>query len=79
MKSTPYFQNKVLKERPYLREEWIKLALSNPIEIEMQPNGRLRHWVYVEEYGKYLRVVTLQDGETVHNAFFDRGYIRRLK
>ena len=23
---------------------------------------------------RYLRVVTLGDGETVHNAFFDRGF-----
>ena len=27
-----------------------------------------------EMEGKYLRVVLLQDSETVHNAFFDRGY-----
>jgi hypothetical protein len=24
--------------------------------------------------GRYLRVVTLPDGETVHNAFPDRGF-----
>jgi hypothetical protein len=23
---------------------------------------------------RYLRVILLPDGETVHNAFFDRGY-----
>jgi hypothetical protein len=23
---------------------------------------------------RYLRVVTLEDGETVHNAFFDRNF-----
>jgi hypothetical protein len=28
----------------------------------------------VEAAPRYLRVVTLADGETVHNAFFDRGY-----
>ena len=26
------------------------------------------------EAGKYLRVVTEPDGETVHNAFFDRRF-----
>jgi hypothetical protein len=26
------------------------------------------------ETGKYLRVILLEDGETVHNAFFDRSY-----
>lgn len=79
MKSTPYFQNKVLKERPYLEMEWIETALLRPIEMETQPNGRIRRWVYVKGYEKYLRVVTLDDGETVHNAFFDRGYARKIK
>ena len=51
----------------------------DPIETAKQPNGRLRHWVYIEEFRKYLRVVTLEDGETVHNAFFDRGYKRKQK
>jgi hypothetical protein len=27
-----------------------------------------------EAEGKVLRVVLLADGETVHNAFFDRGF-----
>lgn len=31
-------------------------------------------WGYIEEAGKYLRVITLEDGETFHNAFFDRRY-----
>jgi hypothetical protein len=79
MKTTPYFRDKVLKERPYLNMEWIEAALSDALELETQPNGRIRRWVYVEEYGKYLRVITLDDGETVHNAFFDRGYARRMK
>jgi hypothetical protein len=29
---------------------------------------------FIKELGKYLRVVTLADGETVHNAFPDRGF-----
>jgi hypothetical protein len=24
---------------------------------------------------RYLRVILLADGETVHNAFFDRGFV----
>jgi len=40
----------------------------------VQPNGRIRRWVFVAEAGKYLRVVTEPDGETVHNAFFDRRF-----
>ena len=29
-----------------------------------------------EDTPRILRVVTLADGETVHNAFFDRGFRR---
>lgn len=29
-----------------------------------------------EDTPRILRVVTLADGETVHNAFFDRGFVR---
>ena len=27
-----------------------------------------------ENEGRYLRVILLEDGETVHNAFFDRNF-----
>jgi hypothetical protein len=40
----------------------------------VQPDGRIRHWGYVPGLGRWLRVVTLEDGETVHNAFLDRGF-----
>jgi hypothetical protein len=41
----------------------------------VQEDGRIRRWKRIEENGgKYLRVVLLQDGVTVHNAFFDRGF-----
>jgi len=75
--TTNYFQNKVLRERPYLQEKWLEEAIAHPLEVVTQPNGRLRHWTFIEEFQKYLRVITLEDGETVHNAFFDRGYKRR--
>ena len=60
--------------RPYLRREWIEHVLKDPVRTEVQPNGRIRYWGYVPERGKYLRVVTEPDGETVHNAFFDRRF-----
>ena len=41
-------------------------------------DGRIRWWgkimVAGEARPRYLRVVTLEDGETVHNAFFDRNF-----
>jgi len=29
---------------------------------------------YIEEEGKYLRVILLDDQKTIHNAFFDRRF-----
>lgn len=42
--------------------------------IYVQGDGRIRKWKYINEAGKYLRVILLEDGETVHNAFFDRDF-----
>lgn len=74
MKTTRYFREQVLHKRTYLKLEWIEQILKNPLKKEIQPEGRIRYWGYVKELGKYLRVVTLGDGETVHNAFPDRDF-----
>jgi hypothetical protein len=74
MKKTQYFKYSVMARRPYLKEKWLENVLNNPIRIEMQTNGRMRYWGFIAEIGKYLRVVTESDGETVHNAFPDRGF-----
>ncbi|MCL5999034.1 MAG: hypothetical protein M1546_23685 [Chloroflexi bacterium] len=75
MKTTAYFDNEVLVKRPYLKMEWIEAALRAPIRKQRQKDGRYRLWVYVAERDWYLRVVTLADGETVHNAFPDRDFV----
>lgn len=75
MKTTSYFASSVMARRPYLKEEWLRYVLDNPIRVEVQANGRIRHWAFIPELGKYLRVVTEADGETVHNAFSDRGFL----
>lgn len=75
MQTTEYFRADVLVKRPYLKTEWLTAALANPLKREVQSeDGRIRHWVWIEELGKYLRVVTLADGVTVHNAFPDRRF-----
>jgi hypothetical protein len=74
MKQTPYFRNRVLKQRPYIELEWCEQTVLNPEKTEVQPNGRIRYWRYIDELGKHLRVVTLSDGETLHNAFPDRRF-----
>lgn len=77
MKTTRYFDEQVLRKRPYLQTEWIEATLAEPAARVAQEDGRIRHWRRVESAdGKeyVLRVVTLADGETVLNAFFDRSY-----
>ena len=74
MKTTIYFTTSVMARCPYLEVEWIEYVLSNPIRTKVQANGRVGRWAFIPELGKYLRVVTEPDGETVHNAFPDRGF-----
>jgi len=74
MKTTRYFEEQVLRKRPYLQREWCERALHEAPYRDVQPDGRIRYWVFIPELGKYLRVVTLEDGETVHNAFPDRSF-----
>lgn len=75
MKTSRYFEEQVLRKRPYLKREWCRQAVEKPIYYEIQEaDGRIRHWTYVAELDCYLRVVTLSDGETVHNAFVDRNF-----
>jgi len=62
---TEYFRNDVLSKRPYIRLEWCVAAIEHPIRKEIQPEDRrIRHWVFVPELERYLRVVTLEDGAT---------------
>lgn len=74
MKTTEYFAKSVMARRSDLKDEWIEHVLSNPIRTETQANGRIRRWAFISDVGKYLRVVIEPDGETVHNAFFDRRF-----
>jgi len=75
MKMTPYFRRRVLEGRPEIELAWCERALQQHIRREVQvEDGRIRHWFFVPERNKYLRVITLSDGETLHNAFFDRGF-----
>ena len=72
---TGYFQREVLRKRPYLQTRWCVAALERPLRTERQENNRWRHWAAVPEFGgRILRVVTLADRVTIHNAFFDRGF-----
>ena len=43
-------------------------------KTEVQSDGRVRKWARITETGKVLRVILLEDGQTVHNAFFGRSF-----
>jgi hypothetical protein len=76
--TTRYFAEQVQRKRPYLTEEMCRAVLAEPLRTEVQEDGRIRHWGVVrlqaEQEERILRVVTLEDGATIHNAFLDRGY-----
>lgn len=78
MKTTRYFEEQVLRKRPYIDRDWCEATIAAPIRSETQADGRIRFWAEVtlpgEDEPRVLRVVTLEDGETVHNAFIDRNF-----
>jgi hypothetical protein len=75
MKTTQYFDyTRKRPDRAHIKEDWIKTVVENPAKVEVQSDGRIRKWAKITEAGKYLRVILLDDGETVHNAFFDRSF-----
>jgi hypothetical protein len=46
-----------------------------PLRTELQEHNRYRFWGSVDELGgRILRVVTLEDRLTIHNAFPDRSF-----
>lgn len=74
-KYTAYFENEVLRKRPYLKKQWCIRTIEKPIRSEKQENNRYRFWSKIDEMqGRILRVITLEDKKTIHNAFFDRGF-----
>ena len=71
MKFTQYFlYTRQRGDRKDIKIEWIRYVVDNPIKEEIQSDGRIRRWAKIRKANnKYLRVVLLEDGETVHNAF----------
>jgi len=72
---TDYFENEVLRKRPYLKKEWCVRVVEAPLKSEPQESNRYRFWAPIAELeGRHLRVITLEDRVTIHNAFPDRGF-----
>jgi hypothetical protein len=72
---TAYFENEVLRKRPYLKKEWCTRIIEHPMRVEVQPDNRVRFWGRIQEFdNRVFRVITLGDRVTIHNAFPDRGF-----
>ena len=76
MKFTQYFQAMRMRpDRAIIKLEWIQHVIEHPVKEVIQQDGRICRWAPIDEVeGRYLRVILLPDGETVHNAFFDRRF-----
>ncbi len=76
LKFTQYFLHvRSREDRKGIQLDWIECAVARPIKEYVQADGRIRRWARIPEAGgRVLRVVLLEDGQTVHNAFFDRSF-----
>ena len=76
MKFTLYFESMSARpDRAAIEMVWIERVVEQPVREIIQADGRIRRWAPIAEAGgKFLRVIVLPDGETVHNAFFDRRF-----
>ena len=76
MKFTAYFTHtRKRPDRQGIQVDWIERVIFHPDAERLQADGRIRRWKKIPEAeDRWLRVVLLEDGETVHNAFFDRRF-----
>jgi hypothetical protein len=75
VKTTEYFKHvRMRPDRATMRDEWIRQVIEHAEKTEIQSDRRIRKWGRITETGQFLRVILLEDGETVHNAFFDRSF-----
>jgi hypothetical protein len=67
-----------LRKRPYIDPAACAGVVAAPLRRIVQEDGRIRHWGRVidpcDGTPRVLRVITLDDGETIHNAFYDRDF-----
>ena len=81
---TKYFRDTQKRnDRKKIKMSDIYNTIEHPEEIKLQDNNRISVWKYIPSERKYLRVIVLKDGRTIHNAYYDRDqkkkYIQRRK
>lgn len=74
MKFTKHFLEDVFPKRPYLTDELLDEIIRNAIKTEIQEDNKIKIWGFSSVHNKFVRVILLEDGETVHIAFFDRNF-----
>ena len=73
--SVAEYYERAKHNHPEVLEAWVQRVLDNPDHVTAQPDGRIRYYGYIDEAGKWLRVI-VEDDEVL-NRFFDRGALRR--
>ena len=74
MDTSNYYERAKIKH-PEVTEAWVTRVLNDPHHTEIQPNGRIRYYGYIEEIDKWLRVIV--DNDEVLNRFLDRNALRK--
>lgn len=77
--TTPYFQRRVLNnpQRQHLLPHIVK-TINEYEDMEIQRDGKIRHYRYVEELSRHIRVITTADG-ALFDAFEDSNYTRKRR
>ncbi len=71
---TLHFEHvRVKPDRERISEDDISSVLQAPTRRLLQPDERHRCWGWLPATSKWPRAITLADGKTVHNVFFDRS------
>jgi len=69
VKTTQYFEQvRKRSDRAAIRDEWISHVVEHAEKTEVQSDGRIRKWARIAETGKFLRVILLEDGQTIHEC-----------
>ena len=46
-------------------------VVNNPVRTQVQADGRVSYWAYLDAHRHFVRVVVETDGETIVTAFID--------
>ena len=49
-------------------------VVNNPVRTQMQADGRVRYWAYLDEHRHFVRVIVENGGETIVTAFIDGSF-----